>query len=128
LDALPLTPNGKLDRKALPAPEGDAYNRRAYEAPRTPTEEALAAIWREILKLDQVGIHDNFFELGGDSLATLRMQLQIKDRIGTGLSIRTIFQLQRIEQLAKIIETIEASQSATLPKGPDEKIEEDGVL
>ena len=56
LEALPLTPNGKIDRRALPAPEGDAVVRGEYVAPRTPTEEVLAAIWCEVLKLDRVGI------------------------------------------------------------------------
>ena len=45
LESMPLTPNGKLDRKALPAPDGEAYVTRAYEAPRGQVEEALAEIW-----------------------------------------------------------------------------------
>src|SRR3984885_7811526 len=61
LERMPLTPNGKLDRKGLPAPEVDAYAVREYEAPRGETEEALAAIWSELLHIERVGRHDNFF-------------------------------------------------------------------
>ncbi|WP_147485177.1 AMP-binding protein, partial [Burkholderia pseudomallei] len=64
LDAWPLTPNGKLDRRALPAPADDAYARAEYEAPQGAKEEALAAIWRELLHVERVSRHDNFFELG----------------------------------------------------------------
>src|SRR5262249_17239223 len=73
LEELPLTPNGKVDRKALPAPAGDAYARREYEAPRGDVESAIAAIWSEELKVDRVGRHDNFFELGGHSLLAVRV-------------------------------------------------------
>src|SRR5262249_53011094 len=68
LERLPLTTNGKLDRKALPAPEGDAYVRRRYEPPVGEIETRLARIWAEVLKIDRVGRHDNFFGLGGHSL------------------------------------------------------------
>ncbi|HEX2202233.1 MAG TPA: amino acid adenylation domain-containing protein, partial [Longimicrobium sp.] len=50
LKGLPLTPNGKVDRRALPAPEAGAPE-TAYVAPSTPTEEALAAIWAEVLRM-----------------------------------------------------------------------------
>ena len=49
LEALPLTPNGKLDRKALPAPDGEAYATPAYEAPIGPVESAVAEIWADLL-------------------------------------------------------------------------------
>ncbi|MQU78322.1 amino acid adenylation domain-containing protein, partial [Sinorhizobium medicae] len=73
LEALPLTPNGKLDRKALPAPDDDAYARTAYEAPQGAVETALAGIWQELLGLERVGRHDNFFELGGHSLLAVQL-------------------------------------------------------
>ena len=70
LDELPLTDNGKLDRKALPRPGTVREDMHArFVAPSTPTEEALAAIWAELLAIDKVGAEDDFFELGGHSLA-----------------------------------------------------------
>ena len=65
LEALPLTPNGKLDRKALPAPEGDAYAARAYEPPQGEDESCLAPRYGRTCSGRPVGRHDNFFELGG---------------------------------------------------------------
>ncbi|HWY29959.1 MAG TPA: amino acid adenylation domain-containing protein, partial [Candidatus Acidoferrum sp.] len=73
LEALPLTPNGKLDRNALPAPDFQGGSETPFVAPRTPTEEKLAAIWREVLGAERIGVHDNFFELGGHSLSATRV-------------------------------------------------------
>src|SRR5262249_12545019 len=73
LESLLLTPNGKLDRRALPAPEADAYATCGYEAPQGELETALAGIWAEMLKLEQVGRHDNFFALGGHSLLAVKL-------------------------------------------------------
>ncbi|WP_038266615.1 phosphopantetheine-binding protein, partial [Xenorhabdus cabanillasii] len=68
LDSFPQTPNGKLDRRALPAPDGEAFARQIYEAPQGETEIALAAIWQEVLGIEAISRHDNFFALGGHSL------------------------------------------------------------
>ena len=91
LERMPLTPNGKVDRKALPAPEGDAYAVQGYEAPQTETEEVLAKIFADVLKLERVGRHDNFFALGGHSLLVL-MLIERMRRIGLQADARTIFQ------------------------------------
>jgi acyl-coenzyme A synthetase/AMP-(fatty) acid ligase len=92
LDALPLTPNGKVDRKALPAPEGDAYARRGYEAPVGETEQALAEIWAELLGVEQVGRRDHFFELGGHSLLATRLVLQIQRSLEVDVTLRDVFE------------------------------------
>ncbi len=69
LDKLPLTPNGKIDRNALPKPnEVRPTLAAAYVPPQTQIEETIAGIWRQILRVEQVGVHDNFFDLGGNSL------------------------------------------------------------
>lgn len=78
LKSLPLTSNGKVNRKGLPAPEGDAYAAPGYEAPVGEVERALAEIWAELLHVERVGRQDNFFELGGHSLLAVRMVSRIR--------------------------------------------------
>ncbi len=100
LDAFPLTPNGKLDRKALPAPDTDAFARQAYEAPQGEIEIALASIWIQLLKVEQVGRHDNFFALGGHSLLAVQMIERLR-RIDLSLSIRALFDTPTLSALAQ---------------------------
>jgi hypothetical protein len=90
LDTIPVTSNGKQDRKALPAPDGEAYLSRPYAAPEGEIETALARIWAEVLGVEQVGRHDNFFELGGHSLLAVRV-LEHMRRSNLQTDIRTMF-------------------------------------
>ncbi|WP_123143536.1 non-ribosomal peptide synthetase, partial [Burkholderia pseudomallei] len=91
LDAWPLTPNGKLDRRALPAPADDAYARAEYEAPQGAKEEALAAIWRELLHVERVSRHDNFFELGGHSLLAVQLVSRLRQALSVEVALGTVF-------------------------------------
>ncbi|MBM7127917.1 amino acid adenylation domain-containing protein [Dyella mobilis] len=99
LASLPLTPNGKLDRKALPAPGGDAYALRAYEPPQGEIEQTLAGLWEELLGIDRVGRHDNFFELGGQSLLAVQLMAQLR-RLGLGTEVRALFAMPVLCDLA----------------------------
>ncbi|MQU76310.1 AMP-binding protein, partial [Sinorhizobium medicae] len=103
LEALPLTPNGKLDRKALPAPDDDAYARTAYEAPQGAVETALAGIWQELLGLERVGRHDNFFELGGHSLLAVQLLSRLPQAVGVELPLATLFARPMLGDLAASI-------------------------
>ncbi|HEX8697018.1 MAG TPA: amino acid adenylation domain-containing protein, partial [Longimicrobium sp.] len=109
LEALPLTPNGKVDRKALPAPEGDAYVRRGWEAPASETEAALAELWTELLGVERVGRHDNFFELGGHSLLAVRL-IQRMRRRGLHAEVGALFTTPTLAELAGAVgrESLEA--------------------
>ena len=74
IDAIPLTPNGKIDRQALLAlapRSAEARTTREIVGPRTDTEIALAAIWRELLQVQDIGVDDDFFDLGGQSLMAI---------------------------------------------------------
>jgi acyl carrier protein len=103
LAALPLTPSGKLDRRSLPAPPQEAYPSRSYEAPRGAVECWLAAIWQELLGLQNVGRHDDFFELGGHSLVATRVVVRIQESLGVELPVRALFDAPTLLQLAALI-------------------------
>jgi acyl-coenzyme A synthetase/AMP-(fatty) acid ligase/aryl carrier-like protein len=105
LDQLPLTPNGKVDRKALPAPERSGLEAE-YVAPRTPTEETLAQIWADVLKLERVGIHDNFFELGGHSLLAVTLIERMR-RAGLKGDVRALLTTPTVAGFAAATEQIE---------------------
>ena len=111
LEALPLTPNGKVDRKALPAPgpERPALG-GAYVAPRTPVEEALADIWREVLGVEKVGILDSFFELGGHSLLATRVVSRLCEAFDIELPVSSLFESITVAELTDCIVQIMAGQ------------------
>ncbi|HEX6371119.1 MAG TPA: amino acid adenylation domain-containing protein [Longimicrobium sp.] len=103
IERLPVTPNGKLDRRALPAPEY-ATARAAPVAPRTPTEERLAAIWAEVLRIERVGIHDSFFALGGHSLLATRAVSRVREAFGVELPLRAVFETPTVAGVAPRVE------------------------
>ncbi|HIV69876.1 MAG TPA: amino acid adenylation domain-containing protein [Candidatus Aquabacterium excrementipullorum] len=78
LAALPRLPSGKLDRHALPAPGATASPSDAHVPPSTDAARRLAALWREVLRIERIGEQDNFFELGGDSLLSLKVVSRVR--------------------------------------------------
>ncbi|RXU03254.1 non-ribosomal peptide synthetase, partial [Pseudomonas syringae] len=99
LEAMPLTSNGKLDRKALPAPDGDALISRGYEAPQGEVETLLASIWADVLKVEQVGRHDHFFELGGHSLLAVKLIERMR-QVGLSADVHVLFGQPTVAALA----------------------------
>ncbi|MCP2295731.1 amino acid adenylation domain-containing protein [Nocardia amikacinitolerans] len=97
LAAFPLNASGKLDRKALPAP---TFAARAFRAPATPVEEAVAAVFAELLGVDQVGADDDFFALGGNSLLATRVVARIGEALGARVAVRELFEASTVTALA----------------------------
>ena len=108
LDALPLTPNGKLDRKALPAPEGETVAGE-YEPPQGHTEEALAEIWRELLHVPHVGRHDNFSALGGHSLLAITLSVRILEKFQVRLPLEALFGAASLVSMSDLILNAQAN-------------------
>ncbi len=104
LDALPLNANGKVDRRALPDPDAIAPE-DTYVAPRTDTEITIAAIWRDVLKNDRVGVRESFMTLGGHSLLAIRVLGKLSRQFGVRLPLRALFDTPTIEELARVVET-----------------------
>jgi amino acid adenylation domain-containing protein len=119
LEQFPLTPNGKVDRKRLPVPELEHFgSEQCYIAPSTPTEEAIARIWRDLLGLEQVGVRDNFFELGGHSLLAVRLQFRMEKELGRRLPLAAFFRAPTLEELATLVKDGSASDEASHVFGP----------
>ncbi|ARM85262.1 non-ribosomal peptide synthetase [Marinobacter salarius] len=103
LDRLPLNANGKLDRKSLPQPELEV---RRYIAPEGELEEILVELWRDLLKVEQVGRHDHFFELGGHSLLATRLLSRIRERLGVSVPLAEAFEATTVAAMAAVIERL----------------------
>jgi len=108
LEALPLTGNGKLDRRALArieaADEPAASRHGGGAAPRTPIEEGLAGIWREVLGVAAAGPDDDFFALGGHSLLAAQVVSRVRESFGVELPLRDLFARPRLADLAAHVE------------------------
>ncbi|WP_377155074.1 amino acid adenylation domain-containing protein [Roseateles sp. UC29_93] len=112
LPRLPRLISGKLDRGALPDPIASTDG--AHRAPRNEVERRLAAIWQEVLGLEQLGIGDNFFELGGDSILSLQVISRVRNaKLGFELRLRDLIRHQTIEGLSAAVAVAAATASAT---------------
>jgi acyl carrier protein len=114
LEELPRTTTGKVDAARLPPPEMLRQARESRLAvPRNPVEEAIAQLWQQILKLNQVGMDENFFELGGHSLAASWLVSQVRRLFGVELSLQSFFKKPTIAAMAGLI--LERSGATVVP-------------
>ena len=114
LEKFPLTQNGKLDRKALPAPEGQLSTGVVYVAPRNETEQLLANIWQDVLGVSEVGIHDSFFELGGHSLKAMTLLSRMRRELGVDIALGELFRHPTLEALAEAAASVEKTEYAAI--------------
>jgi acyl carrier protein len=124
MEQLPLTPSGKLDRRSLPLP-GTPIG-PSQDPPQTDTETALAALWSELLGVQDLGRNHNFFEAGGHSLHGMRLVVKIEEHFGVNLAVTAIFQYPTIAEMAAIIDELSAAQS--LDEALDTLDYEQGVI
>jgi amino acid adenylation domain-containing protein len=105
---LPLLSSGKVNRRALATVEGVVLSEQGTVAPRTAVEQKLAGMWREVLKVGEVGVDQNFFELGGHSLLVLQVMVRIRREFDVELGVRTMFEEPTIAELAIEVEKARA--------------------
>jgi acyl carrier protein len=117
LESFPLTPHGKTDRRALPAPETNSAG-DTYVAPRTPTEERLAATWADVLRAARVGVHDSFFDLGGHSMLATQVVSRVRHAFGVELRVADLFDNPTVEALARRVEALLAAGAPADQTGP----------
>ncbi len=111
LEAFPLTPNGKVNRKALPAPDASDMLGSEFVKPRTPEEELLAAIWADILNIEEVSVESSFFDLGGHSLLATQVISRIQDAFDVELHLRDLFETPTIARIAEKIDRIKKGEA-----------------
>ncbi len=116
LEALPLTPNGKLDRQALPSPDGARQETATpFNPPATEVERKLAAVFRELLGMNEIGVDDNFFDLGANSLMMVRAVEKIRAELGIKMSLVRLFQFTTLGSLAAAIAGSETDPGHVAP-------------
>ena len=124
LEGLPLTSNGKVDRRSLPAPDSGDLNREEYVVPRTEVERTLCGLWRDVLKVDRVGIEDNFFALGGHSLMATRLISLVRGTLSVEVPLRTLFEAPTVKVFAERLSSLSGG-----PVLPDiERVDREGRL
>ena len=115
LERMPLSPNGKLDRKALPSVDVLA---RDYVAPHTVLQRQVAAIWSEVLGVEQVGLNDHFFELGGHSLLATQAISRTRQGLGLEVGLKALFDQPVLE---RFVEALTDAWVEASPIGPVER-------
>lgn len=104
VEQIPLNENGKVAKATLLAQVDLSAGRPACVPPTTETQLALVQLWGELLGRPHLGITDNFFDAGGNSLLLIKLRLAIQQRFDVQITIKELFKLLTIAQLANAID------------------------
>src|SRR6185369_5082878 len=128
LAEFPLTSSGKLNRKLLPPPDEHAFeSERVSGPPSTPTQEIIAGIFAQVLKLESVGVKDNFFDLGGHSLLATRVVSRLRESLSIEIPLKVLFENPTVVELADYISSGGQSDLAANPP-PIVRVSRDHLL
>jgi polyketide synthase PksN len=101
LDSIPLTPSGKVNRRQLANLEFSRERKGTRIPPRGEVEEKIAAIWRNLLNLEEISTSDRFFEIGGDSLMAVMLADRISRAFDRPFSAAALFKHPTIQAIAE---------------------------
>ena len=120
LDNIPLNSNGKVDRKSLPAPDGEILRGdQAFVAPSNSIETLIADVWSQVLGLERVGINDNFFDIGGNSLLVIQVHTKLQEILGQDISIVNLFRYPTINVLTQFLNQEQDVEQLAVEKSRD---------
>ncbi|GGX16505.1 non-ribosomal peptide synthetase [Aquimarina muelleri] len=105
LDKMPLSHNGKVDRKALPIPDEESYNKQEYIAPTNEEEKALISVWESVLGVKGISIKDNFYNLGGDSIKSIQIVARSREH-GYTLKVGDVLSMPILENMATLMKKV----------------------
>jgi acyl carrier protein len=109
-----MTPAGQVDRDALPQPPATAVTGQDRTPPRTPAEEAIAAVWAEVLGLAELDVNADFFALGGHSLKAMMVASRLRVVFDCPIKFRAIFENPTVASLAAVVEQLLVEQIAAM--------------
>jgi fengycin family lipopeptide synthetase D len=98
-----LNLNGKVDKEKLAALSIPDIDVDIEEQP-SELESEVARIWREILHVEQIGLHDSFFDVGGHSLNALTLVNRVHKEFNVNLSLKEVFSKSTVKLMAGYID------------------------
>lgn len=124
MEELPLNSNGKVNRKALPEPQISSTQEKTSLVPVSEMEQSIASVWKEVLKVDKVGVDDSFFDLGGTSLHMIQVHSKLVKKLNRDIPIvEMFFQHSTIAALSKhLTETTPKNDSPDSPHADASKM------
>jgi amino acid adenylation domain-containing protein len=118
LSELPHLASGKLDRRALATAPMPILEGGEVRHPRTPVEELLVELWKDVLSVEQIGIEENFFDLGGHSLLAVQVISAVRSRLGVEVPLRRLFEAPTVASFARVVAEAETGSAEAIPRRP----------
>lgn len=104
VEALPRNDSGKVLKGELRETLATKGGAKPATAPRTKVEAAIAGIWKEVLRINEVGVDDDFFDSGGHSLAAAQVVSRMEEAFDVKLDLTTVFEAPTVAELAAVVE------------------------